>query len=214
MSTAHYFSIVTDQLPIGCVAHHQLLDKAGQVLLEESATVTQDFLYRLKKNQIKNVFVHSDDRKSWGLAATAGKPLSAEKPQTQTASSAPQRICFSPEKIVKVAQPMIEAVEREMRRLRSTSGSSQQQRIGPKVVPVMPVSETYTPVDDPFEGVLGDLNSHDALLFHSRSISTKFLVMELGNPNQKCLQLAMEIQNKQTVGRFYCLRCKLVARIG
>lgn len=213
MSTAQYFSIVTDQLPIGCVAHHQLLDQAGQVLLDESAVVTQDFLYRLKKNQIRDVFVHSDDRKSWGLAATGGKPLSAEKQKAQSASSSPLRICFESDKIIKVAQPMIEAVEREMRRLRSTSSSSQQQRIGPKVVPVVPVTETYTPVDTPFEGVLGDLNSHDALLFHSRAISTKFLVMELGNPNQKCLQLAMEIQNKQTVGRFYALRCKLVARL-
>lgn len=213
MSTAQYFSIVTDQLPIGCVAHHQLLDQTGHVLLEESAVVTQDFLYQLKKNQVKSVFVHSDDRKSWGLSATAGKPLSAEKPKDQT-SSAPQRVCFNSEKIIKVSQPMMEAVEREMRRLRTTSGSAQQHRPGPMVVPVMPVNESYTPIDVPFEGVLGDLNGHDALLFHSRSLSAKFLVMELGNPNQKCMQLAMEIQNKQALGRFYAIRGKLIAKLG
>lgn len=214
MTTEQYFSIQTDQLPIGGVANHPLLDQTGNILLEGNAVVTQDFLYSLKKNQVKSVFIHKEDRKSWGLAATAGRPLGLGQGGAAAAvHDSANRVWFDPKKIIKAPQPIIDAVEQQIRRLRASAGGAHLQPPSAMVVPVMPVNERYSPIDDPFEGVLRELSSHGAVLFHSRAVSAKFLIMELTWPNGKSTQFVIEIQDKQLVGRFYEIRGRLVAKI-
>lgn len=74
------------------------------------------------------------------------------------------------------------------------------------------LDERYEPTGATFEAVSRDISATGIALFHTRSISDRFLLIDLSMPSGRQTRFIIDVVRCQAAGRFYAIAGKFVAK--